>query len=181
MKRKYMMSMMISRLRQLGNDINVYLYPLIKDLTKLWDKGVSIFDGYQNETFKLRAMLFYTINDFSAYKNLSGYSVKGHHACPICEEDTSYVQLKHGRKIVYTRHQHFLKPYHPYRWLQKDFNGSQEHDSAPIPLTGKQFLERLESINIVFGKTQKKEKSTNFYMEVEVDIVWSSILVWSKC
>ena len=104
---------MISGLGQLGNDIDVYLNPLIEDLTKLWDKGVVVFDGYRNETFKLHAMLFCTINDFLAYENLSGYSVKGHHACPICEEDTSYVQLKHERKIVYTWHRRFLKPYHP--------------------------------------------------------------------
>ena len=69
--------MMISGPRQLEYDINVYLSPLIEDLTKLWDKGVSVFEGFQNETFALRAMLFYTINDFSAYGNLSGYSVKG--------------------------------------------------------------------------------------------------------
>jgi len=93
-----------------------------------------VFDGYQNETFKLRAMLFCTINDFLAYENFSGYSVKDHRACPICEEDTIYVQLKHGRKIVYTRHQRFLKAYHP-------FNGSQEHDIVPIPLTSEQVLE----------------------------------------
>ena len=61
-----------------------------------------MFDGYRNKTFNLRAMLFCTINDFPTHENLSGYSVKGHHACPICEENTSYVQLKHGRKIVYT-------------------------------------------------------------------------------
>ena len=46
-----------------------------------------MFDGFQNETFDLRAMLFCTTNDFLVYGNLSGYSVKGHHACPICEED----------------------------------------------------------------------------------------------
>ena len=74
-----------------------------------------MFDGFQNETFEMRAMLFCTINDFAAYGNLSDYSVKGHHACPIYEEDTSYVQQKYRRKIVYTRHQHFLKAYHPYR------------------------------------------------------------------
>ena len=50
--------------RQPGNDIDVYLYHLIEDLTKLWDKGVDVFDGYQNETFKLSAMLFCIINDF---------------------------------------------------------------------------------------------------------------------
>ena len=57
-----------------------------------------MFDGNQNETFKLRAMVFCTINDFLTYGNLSGYIVKGHRACPICEEDTTYIQLKHGRK-----------------------------------------------------------------------------------
>jgi len=82
------------------------------------------------------AMLFCTINDFPAYGNLSDYSVKGHHAFPICEEDTSFIQLKHGRKIVYTRHCRFLKSHHPYRLLKKAFNGSQEHETALIPLTG---------------------------------------------
>ena len=136
-KRKSMkLSMMISGPRQPGNDIDVYLSSLIEDLTKLWDEGVLVFEGFQNETFHLRAMLFCTINDFLVYENLSRYSVKGHLACPICEEDISYIQLKHGRKKVYTRHQHFLKPYHPYWRIKKAFNGSQEHQIAPIPLTG---------------------------------------------
>ena len=43
--------------------------------------------------------------------------------------------------------------------MKKAFNGSQEHDSAPIPLTGQQVLERVEGINIVFEKTQNKGKS----------------------
>ena len=111
---------------------------MIELLTKLWDEGVLVFDGFRNETFHFRAMLFCTINDFPAYGNLSDYSVKGHHACPICEEDTSYLQLKHDRKIVYTRHQCFLKSHHPYRRLEKAFNESQEHETTPIPLTGVQ-------------------------------------------
>ena len=107
-------------------------------------------------------MLFCTINDFPAYGNLSGYNFKGHRACPIYEEDTSYMQLKHGRKIVCTRHRRFLKAYHPYWQLKKSFNVSQEHDSVPIPLTGQQVLERVDDINTIFGKTQKKEKSKTF-------------------
>ena len=153
-----MLSMMISDPRKPGNDIDVYPSPLIEDLTKLWDEGVLVFDGFQNETFEMRAMLFCTINDFPAYGNLSGYSVKGHHACLICEEDTSYIQLKHGRKIVYTRHRHFLRPHHPYRQLQKAFNGSQEHKSPPIPLIGHLAFQQVQHLNTIFGKTQKKEK-----------------------
>ena len=55
-----------------------------------------------------------------------------------------------------TRHHRFQKPHHPYRRLKKTFNGSQEHESAPIPLTGQLVLERVEDINTIFGKTQKK-------------------------
>ena len=84
---------MISGPRQPGNDIDVYLSLLIEDLTKLWDEGVLVFDGFRNETCQMRAMLFCTINDFLAYGNLSRYSVKGHRACLIREEDTS---LQHG-------------------------------------------------------------------------------------
>ena len=137
--------------RQPENDINVYLSPWIEDLTKLWDEGVAMFDGYWNERFKLCAMLFCAINEFQAYGNLSGYSVKSHHACPICEGDKSYVQLK----IVYNQHWHFLKPYHPYQWLKKAFNGSQKHEIIPIPVTSQQVLKRVEDIDTIFGKTQK--------------------------
>jgi len=105
MKRKYMMlSMMISGTRQPGNDIDVYLKPLIDDLKLLWEEGIDVYDSYCQETFCLRAMLLCTINDFPTYGNLSGYSVKSHFACPICEENTSYIQLKHGQKTVYTKH-----------------------------------------------------------------------------
>nr|XP_012567265.1 uncharacterized protein LOC101500949 [Cicer arietinum] len=136
MKRKYiMLSMMISGPRQPGNDIDVYLSPLIEDLRILWEEGVEVFDGYSCDYFKMHAMLFCTINDFPAYGNLSGYSVKGHKACPICEEDTCYLQLKHGRKTVYVGHRRFLKRNHPYRRLRKTFNGDQENRIAPKALT----------------------------------------------
>ena len=103
-------------------------------------------------------MLFCTINDFPSYGNLSNYSVKDHHACPMCEENTSYIQLKHEKK-VYSRHRHFLPLNHRYRRLKKAFNGSQDHDIAPIPLTNEQVYQWVQHLNSVFGKTQKKDKS----------------------
>ena len=72
-KRKYIMfCMMIAGPRQPGNDIDVYLTPLIKDLRKLWLDGVDVYDGNVEQTFRLHAMIFCTINDFLAYGNLSG-------------------------------------------------------------------------------------------------------------
>jgi len=56
---------------------------------------VEIFDVFASETSMMNALLFCTINDFPAYDNLSGYNVKGHKACPICEINTTCHQLKH--------------------------------------------------------------------------------------
>ena len=59
MKRKYMMlSLLISGPKQPGNDIDIYLAPLVEELVKLWNEGVSVFDAYGNESFLLRVMLF---------------------------------------------------------------------------------------------------------------------------
>jgi len=114
-----MLSVMILGPRQPGNDINVYLSPLLEEFSLLWDQVVEVFDAYENVNFKLGALLFCTINDFPAYGNLSGYSVKGHNACLICEENTSYHQLKYGRKTSYIGYRRFMKHNHPYRRLKK--------------------------------------------------------------
>jgi len=94
------LSIMISGRRQLRNDIDVYLSPLVENLKMLWVDRVETFDDFASETFMIRAMLFCTMNDFPAYGNFSGYSVKYHKACPICEENITAYQLKYGRKTI---------------------------------------------------------------------------------
>ena len=122
--------------RQPRNDIDVYLTPLIEELRKLWVDRVDVYDVNLQQTFRLRAMIFCTINNFPAYGNLSKYSVKGHHACPICDKNMTYIQLKHGKKTICTRHRRFLKHYHTHSRLKKTFNRTQETESAPKPLVG---------------------------------------------
>ncbi|KAI4357295.1 hypothetical protein L6164_001254 [Bauhinia variegata] len=97
--------------------------------------GVDVFDGYCNESFKIRAMTFCTINEFPAYGNLCGYSVKGHKAYPICEEGTCYHQLQRGRKTVYLGHPIFLIRDHMYHRLRKTFNGFPEYENVPKAIT----------------------------------------------
>ena len=54
MKRKFiMLSLLISGPKQSGNDINVYLTPLIEDLKLIWEEGVKVFDAYRQEFFTL--------------------------------------------------------------------------------------------------------------------------------
>ncbi|XP_074590037.1 uncharacterized protein LOC141845943 [Curcuma longa] len=186
MKRKFMMlTLLISGPKQPGNDIDVYLAPLIDDLKCLWDIGVEAYDAYRKETFSLRAVLLWTINDFPAYGNMSGCIVKGYHACPICGDETYSTRLKHSRKMSYTGHRRFLPATHPYRKQRKAFNGSQEFNTAPKPLLGNEVFERVERINCQWGKMSGKIQSTkddvkscwkkkSIFFELEKNKRWSS-------
>ncbi|CAL8163316.1 unnamed protein product [Prunus armeniaca] len=92
MKRKFMMlTLLISSPKQPGNDIDIYLEPLVDDLALLWDGVEGVYDAFWQESFTLRAILLWTINDFSTYGNLSGCTMKGYYACPICGDKT-YVE-----------------------------------------------------------------------------------------
>jgi hypothetical protein len=61
------------RPKQPGNDIDVYLRPLVDELLLLWkEEGVRVWDEYKQETFNLQALLFVNINDWPKLSNLSG-------------------------------------------------------------------------------------------------------------
>ena len=68
----FIMSMLIPGPNAPGNDIDVYLQPLIKELKDLWEDGIETFDAHTEQMFQLRAAVLWTINDFPAYANLSG-------------------------------------------------------------------------------------------------------------
>lgn len=155
-KRKFMMlTMLISGPRQPGNDIDVYLQPLIDDLREMWNPGVDVYDAYQQETFTLRAVLLWTINDFPAFGNLSGCCVKGYYACPVCGEKTRSFRLKHSCKNVYMDSRRFLPKNHPFRKQKKAFYGKQEHELHPEVLDGDKVKAKVSMIKVSWGKKVK--------------------------
>ncbi|XP_058202686.1 uncharacterized protein LOC131317134 [Rhododendron vialii] len=154
-----MLSLLISGPAQPGNDIDVFLAPLIDDLKILWKVGVEAYDAYRKQHFTLRAVLLWTINDFPALGNLSGCITKGYYACPICSEGTDSQRLKRGRKNIYAGHRKFLPRYHPYRRQKKAFNGEQDFREAPKPLNGEEVLKKVEGIEILWGKKNKNKPS----------------------
>ena len=157
MKRKFMMlSLLISGPRQPGNDIDIYLAPLVDDLKTLWEIGVETYDAHKREFFTLKAILLWTINDFPAYGNLSGCTIKGYCACPICGEGTYSHRLKHGNKNSYTGHRRFLPLNHPFRKQKKAFNGEQEFNLPPTQLTGDEILRKVDMIDNSWGKKKNK-------------------------
>ncbi|CAM8914329.1 unnamed protein product [Rhodiola kirilowii] len=160
MKRRYMMlSLLISGPRQPGNDIDVYLAPLIDDLKLLWDEGVRTYDASRQEYYNMRAMLMCTINDFPAYGNLSGYSIKGYKACPVCGEQTHARHLSNCRKMVYMGHRRFLPRHHPYRRKKGAFNGETKHGIEPQSNSGDEILHTIQNITNRFEKPNLRSES----------------------
>jgi hypothetical protein len=151
-KRYLMMSMMISGPKQPGNDIDVYLAPLIEDLLKLWNEGVEVYDSFQKEHFTLRAMIFCMVNDYPALGNLSGYKIKGNKACVVCREDTHTIRLPFYKKNVYMGHRRHLGPTHKYRDYTDEFDGKMEKEKAKQPLLARKVYEAVKDINVNFGK-----------------------------
>ena len=58
----FILSMIIPGEKDPGNDIDVYLQPLIKELRKLW-KGEETYDASAKQHFLIRATLMWVIND----------------------------------------------------------------------------------------------------------------------
>lgn len=145
----FIMTLLIPGPTAPGKDIDVYLRPLVDELKELWEKGVWTYDSEEDAHFQMHVALLWTINDFPAYGNLSGWSTKGYMACPVCNEDTCSCRLT--SKVGYMGHRRFLDTAHLFR-RNKQFNGFVETRTAPRVRNGEDILKQLEHINVVPGK-----------------------------
>ena len=150
-----MMPVLIQGPRQPGNDIDVYLRPLVDELLQLWAKpGVRVWDEHKQREFDLRALLFVTINDWPALSNISGQSNKGYNACTHCLHKTRGTHLEKSKKIVYLGHRQFLPTPHPVRKRGKHFKGEADHRKKPNLPTGDEVLAMVKDLDqiVIFGK-----------------------------
>ena len=67
------LSMIIPGPHSPGNDIDIYLQPLVDELQQLW-KGVETYDATANKKIPLKAALLWTLNDFPALAYLYGWT-----------------------------------------------------------------------------------------------------------
>ncbi|KAL6561779.1 hypothetical protein OROMI_017380 [Orobanche minor] len=126
-----------------GKDIDVYLQPLVKELTELWVEGSVTFDVSCKQNFRMHAAVLWTINDFPAYGDLSGWVTKGYLACPVCNEQTCSQGL--CNKLCFMGHRRNLSKDHPWR-RSKKFNGKKEDGEPPRELSGDDVLLQLERL-----------------------------------
>ncbi|TYJ99703.1 putative transposase [Cucumis melo var. makuwa] len=107
----FFMSLLISGPKSPGREIDVYLQPLIEELKELWTFGVRTYDSLTCQFFQLYATLLWTINDFPAYGDLSGWSTKAYQAFPICMGDRSSfgdTRIRKERELLIGRRKYFF-------------------------------------------------------------------------
>lgn len=160
MKRKFiMLSLLITG--SPGNNIDVFLAPLIEDLQVLFEVGVETYDAYLKERFTLRAVVLWTINDYPALGALSGCPCSGFFGCVVCGKETDCVRLKRGRKQSYGGHRRYLPYDHPFRYQKKGFNGTRDLREAPIPKTGEEIYNEVKCIINRWGKDDKNNAKSD--------------------
>jgi hypothetical protein len=158
-QQNWIMSMIIPGPKSAGNNIDVYLQPLVDELNVLWEDGAYTYDAATKENFRLYACLLWTINDYPAFAMLSGWSTKGKLACPYCHRHTDFLWLKYGRKHCYMGHRRFLRRNHKWRRNKCLFNNKTDDREAPVPLTGEEVVQQLDSIqHAPFGRSNKRKR-----------------------
>jgi hypothetical protein len=131
-----MLTILVFGPKQLGDRIDVYLRPLVDDLKILWKPSVSeVWEEYKREEFTMHGMLFTTINDNPAHRNLSSESKRKGASCPHYLEDTCAIWLRHSKKYIFMGHRCFLVKKHPYRAMDCQFNGEKENRDVPLHVT----------------------------------------------
>jgi hypothetical protein len=133
----------------------------MEDMKKLWEEGMAMWDEFCKEPFTLKAMIFFTINDYRALFSLSG-QFKGKVGWVVCLDETSQVYLTAFNKLVYMRHRNFLPRGHKYQLKRMDkyFDNRDESKSTTpsCTSTGKRVFLIVSEVTFVFGKKIKDGK-----------------------
>jgi hypothetical protein len=148
-----MMPVLIQGPKQPGNNIDVYLRPLVDELLQLWaEPGVKVWNEHKQESFDLRALLFVTINDWPALSNISGQSNKGYNACMHCLDKTKGTYLDKYKKVMYLECRKFLPTNHQVRKKGKHFNGEADYRKKPKLPKGADVFGMVKDLEVIFIK-----------------------------
>lgn len=135
-----------------GQNLDVFLRPLIDDLKMLYTEGALTYDAYRKNNFEMRAILLWTVSNFPAYAMLSGWSTHGKLACPYCMGAVDSFQLRNGGKSCwFDCHRRWLPSAHPFRRDRKGFSNDSKMLVGPPPeLTGEEIWEQVRHLPTVY-------------------------------
>ena len=114
----------------------------------------------------MKAAIMWTVNDFLAYANMSGWSINGKLACPCCTKETLSRRLKSGSKWCYLSNRRFLPEDHLWQDQKMQFDRKIDKRTAPKRQESDEVLNELEDLKpITFGKAGKKASNCWFWEE----------------
>ncbi|XP_065623713.1 uncharacterized protein LOC136065019 [Quercus suber] len=152
----FMLSLLILSPHQPGNEIDIYLKPLVDELKELWEEGVETYDAYNKEHFQMRATLLWTIHDYLGFGNVSGWRTKGYHSCYTCNDEPYSEALE--SKIGFINHRAYLPMEHHWRHSRLH-NGLSEKRKRSLELQVGKIQEQLDRMpNIILGKHPSNKK-----------------------
>ncbi|XP_028095166.1 uncharacterized protein LOC114295170 [Camellia sinensis] len=152
-----MMSLLIPGESQPGIDIDVYMRLVVDELNELWENGALSYDAVTGESFQMRAALMWTIHDWPAFGDISGWRTKGHYSCYTCNDDPYFQSLK--GKTAYTNHRCYLPQNHPERRKSKAYSGKHEKRKRSLELPVKKILEQLDRVTgVTYEKHPRNKK-----------------------
>ncbi|XP_057775267.1 uncharacterized protein LOC130994246 [Salvia miltiorrhiza] len=126
--------------------LDVFLQPLIAELKHLWEVGVPTYDISLKQNFHMRAVLIWTISDFSAYSMLSGWSTAGRLACPHCMENTDAFTLEKSGD----NHRKFLPANHAFRRNKKAFRRNKTITvGPPVARSGEDIFNQIQALGLI--------------------------------
>ncbi|RYE04240.1 MAG: DUF4218 domain-containing protein, partial [Rickettsiaceae bacterium] len=180
MKKEYLMlTLLIPGPSSPGKDMDVFLEPLVEELKELWDNGFQVRDGANDEVFRLRAALLWTINDFPARSYLSGWSGQGYLACPTCNIETPSMKIRN--RIVYYDHRRFLPTPHRLRKSTDHYVNRHEKRLKPVKLTAQDILDQLTSVSSTkTGKNIGKRKRAECELNWTKKSIFYKLSYWSE-
>ncbi|GJS23167.1 putative transposase-associated domain-containing protein [Tanacetum coccineum] len=175
MKRKFInLSVLISR--YLGNDIDVFLEPLVDYLHTLFEIGVDTYDASTKDNFNLRVVVLWIINDYPALGTLCGCPYSGFKGCVVCGKDTNCVRLSASSKQSYVGHRRYLPYNHPFRKQKKAFNGQQEFLQAPILMTREQIYNEIQKQK----RNTTEEEGSSSQVNGQNGVYWKKFNIWYR-
>ncbi|KAA0056165.1 uncharacterized protein E6C27_scaffold697G00600 [Cucumis melo var. makuwa] len=102
---------------------------------EFWGVYVRLF---YRSVLSATCSLLWTINDFPAYGDLSGWSTKGYQTCSICMSDRSLFEIR-GR-ISFTGYRCYLPKNHVWR-RSRLHDEKVERRAPPVVMNGHGVLE----------------------------------------
>ena len=118
----FIVSAIIPRPTSPGNDIDMYLQPLMKELHELWIDVIETFDASSKTLFSLRAAVMWTVSDFPSLDILFGWNTYTGKTCPFCNFNQEPRRLPHRKKNCLMSHRRFLPQGYIFRRQKNKFD-----------------------------------------------------------